>query len=74
MTKKEFRAAVRHYYFKFRAHEGERFYRTAESAFNSARSHVHFRERLGEEVRAHKKRSRAAKAAWQRRRATARAA
>lgn len=70
MTRKQRDAAV-HYYKKFRAHEGEQFFRTAESAWNSARSHVFFRERLGEEVRAHQKRSRAAKAAWRRRKAAA---
>lgn len=70
MTAKQLDAA-RHYYRKFRAHEGEAFYRPAESAWNSARSHVFFRERLGEEVRLHQKRSRAAKAAWKRRKAAA---
>lgn len=64
-------AAARHYYRRFRAHDGEAFYRTAEAAWNSARSHVHFRERLAKDVADHKKRSKAAKAAWKRRRAAA---
>lgn len=68
MTRKQHDAAV-HYYKRFRAEHGEQFYRTAESAWNSARSHVFFRERLAKDVADHKKRSKAAKAAWKRRKA-----
>lgn len=70
MTKSQL-AAARHHYRRFRAEHGEAFYRTAESAWNSARAHVHFMERLSADVAEHKRRSRAAKRGWKARRAAA---
>lgn len=43
--------------------------RTAESAYQSARSHVHFLRRLDSMVKTGKKRSRAAKRGWATRKA-----
>lgn len=51
------KSAIAHFYRKFRGN----LERTAESAYQSARSHVHFLKRLDAMVRGGKKRSRAAK-------------
>ena len=62
MTPQEQRA---YWYRHFRAH-GD----TAEAAWNSARSQIYFRAKLSADVAAYKRRSKAAKAAWKRRRRT----
>ena len=62
-------AAARHHYRRFRDEYGEQFFRPAEAAWNSARAHVHFMERLSADCAEHKRRSRAAKRGWKARRA-----
>ena len=56
--------AVAHYYKMFRGNME----RSAESAYQSARSHVHFMKRLGKMVQDGNKRSSAAKRGWKLRR------
>ncbi len=56
---------VLHYTKLFRAESG----RPILECYENARRHVHFMKTLSESVRAHKKRSRAAKKAWAKRRA-----
>lgn len=58
-----------HYYARFRRLNDEPFGRPALAAWNSARSFVHFRERLSESVKTDKRRTRAAKKGWKTRRA-----
>lgn len=60
MTQK---SAIAHYYRLFRGNME----RTAESAYQSARSHVFFRRRLDEAVRKGNKRSQSAKRGWKKR-------
>lgn len=57
--------AVAHFYRMFRGNME----RPAESAYQSARAHVHFLKRLNEMVSTGNKRSRAAKRGWKKRRA-----
>jgi hypothetical protein len=61
-------AAAVHYYRQFRANNP---CLPALAAWNSARSFVHFRARLAEDVKTYKKRSAAAKRAWKARKARA---
>jgi hypothetical protein len=59
-------SAIAHHYRRFRGNME----RPAESAYQSARAHVHFLRRLDEMVKAGNKRSQAAKRGWKKRRAS----
>lgn len=63
-----------HYYRKFRQHQSETDGggawpgEHAIAAYLSAKSHIHFLKRLGDDCKEHKRRSEAAKRGWQKRR------
>jgi hypothetical protein len=62
--------AVLHYYRQFRRRDGDPLAVPALAAWNSARSHVAFRQRLSDDIAAYKRRSKAAKKAWKARKAS----